>query len=176
VRAFEAVAFDRDGTLVADVPYNGDPSLVEPLPGAVESIHLLRDTLHLPLGVLTNQSGIARGLISRAQVDAVNHQVDALFGGFDGWWVCPHIAEDGCDCRKPLPGMALEMAKRFGVTVEGLLIVGDRKADLELARSIEAVGVLVMSPQSEMGSSDIADVVIEDLRELRDIVEAGRHA
>ena len=95
-----AVLFDRDGTLVVDVPYNGDPALVVPMPGAREAIALVR-AAGLPIGVVSNQSGIARGIVTAEQVEAVNAAVDALLGGFDVWRICPHGPDDGCDCRKP---------------------------------------------------------------------------
>ena len=69
-----AVLFDRDGTIVVDVPYNGDPALVQPVPGAREVLDGLRSR-GIPVGVVTNQSGIARGLVTRDQVDAVNARV-----------------------------------------------------------------------------------------------------
>jgi HAD superfamily hydrolase (TIGR01662 family) len=68
---FDAVLFDRDGTLVVDVPYNGDATLVEPVPGAREALDRLRSA-GLRIGVVTNQSGIARGLFSGDQMDAVH--------------------------------------------------------------------------------------------------------
>ena len=100
----QAVLFDRDGTIVVDVPYNGDPDLVQPMPGAREVLDDLRSR-GIRLGVVTNQSGIARGYVTRHQVDAVNARVEELLGPFDVWEVCPHGTSDGCACRKPGPGM-----------------------------------------------------------------------
>ena len=90
-----AVLLDRDGTLVVDVPYNGDPSRVEPVGGATRSLDRLR-AAGVRLGVVTNQSGIGRGLVTRAQADAVNAAVDAALGPFATWQVCPHAPEAGC--------------------------------------------------------------------------------
>src|SRR4051794_38174673 len=109
-----AVLFDRDGTLVVDVPYNGDPDAVVPMPGAVEAVRRVREA-GLPTAVVTNQSGIARGLLSAAQVEAVNARIDEIFGPFDTWCVCPHGPADGCDCRKPGPGLVRQAASRLGV-------------------------------------------------------------
>ena len=95
--------FDRDGTLVVDVPYCADPALVTPVSTAPAALALLR-AAGIPVGVVSNQSGIARGLLDREQVDAVNRRVDDLLGPFDVWQVCPHGPDDGCACRKPQPG------------------------------------------------------------------------
>src|SRR3954465_6471865 len=94
-----AVLFDRDGTLVHDVPYNGDPALVKPVDGARAAVAAVR-AAGLATGVVTNQSGIARGLLTRDQVDAVNAEVDRRLGPFGSWQICPHSPDDGCSCRK----------------------------------------------------------------------------
>src|SRR3954463_14430660 len=83
-RLTDAVLFDRDGTLVRDVPYNGNPDAVVVMPGARQALDRLRAD-GLRIGVVTNQSGIARGLLTRAQVDAVNARVEELLGPFDSW-------------------------------------------------------------------------------------------
>src|SRR5690348_9740739 len=90
-----AVLFHRDGTLVVDVPYCGDPALVRPVPTAVAALTLVRNA-GIPVGVVTNQSGIARGLLTPEKVDAVNRRVAALLGPFDVWEQCPHGPDDGC--------------------------------------------------------------------------------
>ncbi|MDQ1741765.1 MAG: hypothetical protein QOE23_104, partial [Pseudonocardiales bacterium] len=95
-----AVLLDRDGTLVRDVAYNGDPALVSPMPGARRALDRLRAE-GIPIAVISNQSGIGRGLLSTDQVAAVNARIESLLGPFDGWFVCPHTGEAGCDCRKP---------------------------------------------------------------------------
>ena len=83
---FDAVLFDRDGTLVVDVPYNGDPALVEPMPGARAALERLR-AAGLRIGVVTNQSGLARGRFTADQLDAVNRRVEELLGPFDDWQI-----------------------------------------------------------------------------------------
>ena len=110
----KAVLFDRDGTLVFDVPYNGNAELVRPLPGARKVLDEVR-SLGLATGVLSNQSGIARGLLTQEEVDSVNARVEDLLGPFDVWEVCPHEAGDGCRCRKPAPGMIQSACRRLGI-------------------------------------------------------------
>jgi D-glycero-D-manno-heptose 1,7-bisphosphate phosphatase len=137
-----AVLFDRDGTLVHDVPYNGDPELVAPVDGAARAVRALKNA-GVRTGVVTNQSGIARGIVTREQVDAVNARVDELVGPFDVWELCPHGPEDGCPCRKPAPGMVLDAAYRLGLDPHDVVVIGDIGADVEAAKAAGATGVLV---------------------------------
>ncbi|MET9323541.1 HAD-IIIA family hydrolase [Streptomyces sp. NPDC003038] len=137
-----AVLFDRDGTLVVDVPYNGDPRRVLPMPSAREAVAAVT-ALGIPVGVVSNQSGVARGLLTRHQVQAVRQRVDALIGPFAVWAVCPHGPGDGCDCRKPAPGLVLAACARLRVPADRTVLIGDIGADMEAARAAGARGVLV---------------------------------
>ncbi|WP_372498403.1 D-glycero-alpha-D-manno-heptose-1,7-bisphosphate 7-phosphatase [Streptomyces monomycini] len=141
----EAVLFDRDGTLVADVPYNSDPALVEPMPGARAAVDAVR-ARGLAVGVVSNQSGVARGLLSGAQVAAVRQKVEEVLGPFGVWAVCPHGPGDGCGCRKPAPGLVLAACAFLGVSPARTAVVGDIGADVDAARSAGARGVLVPTP------------------------------
>ncbi|MEU8665205.1 D-glycero-alpha-D-manno-heptose-1,7-bisphosphate 7-phosphatase, partial [Actinoplanes philippinensis] len=139
---FDAVLFDRDGTLVVDVPYNGDPALVRPMPGAREALDRLR-AAGLRLGVVTNQSGLARGRFTAAQMAAVNRRVEELLGPFDDWQICPHDDTAGCACRKPAPGMVIAAADALGVAPGRCAVVGDIGRDMEAALAAGATGILV---------------------------------
>ncbi|HEX8867752.1 MAG TPA: HAD family hydrolase [Lentzea sp.] len=144
-QAFDAVLFDRDGTLIRDVPYNGDPSRVALMPGAREVLRHLR--VHgIRTGVVTNQSGIGRGLLTEAQVAAVNARVEELLGRFGTWQICPHHPDDGCACRKPAPGLVLAACAALGVSPERTAVVGDIGADVAAAEAAGAVPVLVPTP------------------------------
>ncbi|MFE9771896.1 D-glycero-alpha-D-manno-heptose-1,7-bisphosphate 7-phosphatase [Streptomyces sp. NPDC005931] len=158
----EAVLFDRDGTLVEDVPYNGDPRLVRPVRGAREALALLRG-LGIRTGVVTNQSGIARGLLTEADAHRVNLRVDELLGPFDVWEMCPHGPDDGCPCRKPRPGMILAAAGRLGVRPADCVVVGDIGADTEAARRAGAHGILVPTPVTRPQETAAAGHVAPDL-------------
>ncbi|MFF5533817.1 D-glycero-alpha-D-manno-heptose-1,7-bisphosphate 7-phosphatase [Streptomyces cinerochromogenes] len=137
-----AVLFDRDGTLVADVPYNGDPDRVRLLPGAAAAVALAR-AHGLATGVVSNQSGIGRGLLTTDQVHRVNERADELLGGLDAWLFCPHAPDTGCACRKPRPGLVRMAAARLGVPPAECLVIGDIAADVLAARAAGARGVLV---------------------------------
>ncbi|MET9116971.1 HAD family hydrolase [Streptomyces longwoodensis] len=172
-RRIRLVLFDRDGTLVEDIPYNGEPDLVRPVPHAREALALLR-ARGIATGVVTNQSGVARGLLSTADVRRVNERVDALLGPFDAWAICPHGPDDGCHCRKPQPGMVLQAAARLGVPPDETAVIGDIGADVEAARRAGALGVLVPTPVTRPEETAAAEHVAPDLlTAVRALLPAG---
>ena len=158
----ELVLFDRDGTLVDDVAYNTDPTRVSPVPRAAEALTALRSA-GVQLGVVTNQSGVASGLITPEQLDAVNARVDELLGPFDVYEVCPHGRNDGCQCRKPAPGMVKRACHAVGVQPSRCVVVGDIASDVDAAESAGAVGILVPTPNTESGEVRAALHVHTDL-------------
>jgi HAD superfamily hydrolase (TIGR01662 family) len=137
-----AVLLDRDGTLVRDVPYNGDPALVDPLPGVREALERLR-AHGIRLAVVSNQSGIARGRLTASQAQAVMARADELLGPFDDVRWCPHGPEEGCACRKPAPGLLLAAAAALEVDPSRCAMIGDIGADVDAARAAGMRGVLV---------------------------------
>lgn len=160
----EAVLFDRDGTLVHDVPYNGDPERVRLVDGAREAVAAVR-AAGLRVGVVTNQSGIGRGLISAEQMAAVHARIEAELGPVDVWQHCPHTEEDRCACRKPVPGMVLRAAAELGVRPAACAVVGDIGADVDAALAAGARAVLVPTPATRAQEVAAAPVVAVDLRE-----------
>ncbi|WP_092387161.1 HAD-IIIA family hydrolase [Curtobacterium sp. YR515] len=157
-RTVRGLLFDRDDTLVIDVPYNADPHRVVPVPGARRAVARAR-AAGLALGVVTNQSVIAKGMATREQVDATNARVDELVGPFDVWCVCPHDADDDCVCRKPRPGMVLDAAGRLGLDPSELVVVGDIGADVAAALAAGAQPVLVPTPRTRQEEVDAAPTV-----------------
>ena len=137
-----AVLLDRDGTIIDDVPYNGDPSLVQLVPRSKETLDELRRA-GLKVGVLTNQSGVGRGMITEAQMRSVNARVEELLGPFDGWFVCPHAPDDHCDCRKPKPKLVFDAARAWGIEPEEIVVIGDKTSDVDVARNAGALGMLI---------------------------------
>ncbi|MCC9144363.1 MULTISPECIES: HAD-IIIA family hydrolase [unclassified Arthrobacter] len=157
-----AVLFDRDGTLVVDVPYNADPALVQPLPGAAEVLDRLRRQ-GVRVGVVTNQSGIGRGMLTAAQVERVNAAVENLLGPFDVWELCPHAPGYGCICRKPRPGMVLRAARRLGLDPVEVAVIGDIGADMRAAAAAGSRGVLVPTSVTRAEETAAAPLVASDL-------------
>lgn len=146
------------------MPYNGDPALVEPMPGAVAAVELVR-AHGIPVGVVSNQSGVGRGLITRDQVDAVNARVAEVLGPFDVWEICPHTADDGCDCRKPAPGMLFSVARRLAIDPADMVFIGDIGADVGAARAAGCRGILVPTPITRREEVDAAELTAADLTE-----------
>jgi histidinol-phosphate phosphatase family protein len=168
-----AVLLDRDGTLVVDVPYNADPERVVPVPGARGALDRLR-ACGVPLAVVTNQSGIGRGLMSAEDVAAVNERIEALLGPLGPWLVCPHDPDAGCACRKPRPGLVLEAASRLGVAPDRCAVVGDIASDIGAAAAAGARGVLVPNEQTRAEEIVAAPEVAGDLGEAVDMLIGAR--
>ena len=164
-----AVLFDRDGTLVHDVPYNGDPAAVVPVDGAAAALGRLR-AAGCRLALVSNQSGIARGLLTHEQVEAVNARVVELLGPFDAVLFCPHDESAGCRCRKPRPGMVLDALRRLDVPPQRAAMVGDIGADVEAARAAGARPVLVPTPVTRLDEVDAAPEVAATLTDAVDLL------
>jgi len=158
----ELVLFDRDGTLVHDVPYNGDPSLVAPVDGAREALDSLR-RVGVRVGVVSNQSGVGSGRLTGEQVDAVNARVEELLGPFDVWRWCPHRRDEGCACRKPAPGMVKDACETLAVPPQRCVVVGDIGTDVEAAESAGARAVLVPTTATRSDEVRQAQHVAESL-------------
>jgi HAD superfamily hydrolase (TIGR01662 family) len=168
----DLVLFDRDGTLVHDFPYNGDPDWVRPVDGARDALDRLR-ARGLKVGVVSNQSGVARGLITSEQVDACMARLDELLGPFDTIRVCPHGPDDGCDCRKPAPGMVKAACAELDVDPARCVVIGDIGADVDAAAAAGAVGMLVPTPVTRKAEIDAADRALPTLVEAVDVVLDG---
>ena len=154
------VIFDRDGTIVFDVPYNGDPDAVRPVPGMRETLQRLRDA-KIPIAVVSNQSGVARGIISIEQVEQVNRRIDELLGPFDAWLYCPHGPMDDCECRKPKPKMILDAAKIMNVDPACCVVIGDKPSDVEAADNAGAKSIFVDDPY---GAIDAIETLLSSMR------------
>lgn len=158
------VLFDRDGTLIHDVPYNGDPARVAAMAGARAAVDSLRRA-GLKIGVISNQSGVGRGLLTPQQVWMVNARVEDLLGPFDAWFICPHVPEDVCPCRKPNPGMVLTAARHWSVETSSLAVIGDIGADVGAALAAGARPVLVPTAATRNEEIMLAPEVAKSLEE-----------
>jgi HAD superfamily hydrolase (TIGR01662 family) len=157
-RGLAAVLFDRDGTLVEDVPYNGDPARVRPVPGARAALERLRRA-GIRTGVVSNQSGIARGLIRARDVLAVHRRMEELIGPIDVLRFCPHAAQARCGCRKPAPGLIHSALAELDVPPERAAMVGDIGADVAAG---EAAGVsrTILVPTIRTRAAEIAAATV----------------
>jgi histidinol-phosphate phosphatase family protein len=166
---YDAVLFDRDGTLIVDVPYNGDPARVTPMPGARAALDRLR-AAGLRLGVVTNQSGLARGCFTAAQLEAVNARVEELLGPFDTWQICPHDDSAGCACRKPAPGLVESAAEALGTSPARCVMVGDIGRDIEAAAAAGAAAVIVPTAVTLPDEVAAAPAGAADLEAAADLI------
>jgi D-glycero-D-manno-heptose 1,7-bisphosphate phosphatase len=115
----------------------------------------------LKLGVLTNQSGVGRDMITEEQMHAVNARVEELLGPFDGWFVCMHGPDDDCACRKPKPKLIFDAARAWNIDASAIVVVGDKESDVGAANNAGAQAIKVGT-----------DVTLEQAVEL--IVRADR--
>ena len=146
-----AVFLDKDGTLVEDVPYNVDPARVRLAPGAAAALAALHAAGYR-LAVVSNQSGVARGLFPEAALAAVWRRLAELLPGVPlaGCYYCPHHPAGAapayaveCDCRKPAPGLVLRAARELGVEPRRSWVVGDILDDVEAGRRAGCRTVLI---------------------------------
>lgn len=143
------VILDRDGTINHDSDqYIKSPAEWKPIKGSLEAIALLTQNGYRVV-VATNQSGIARGLFDMTTLNSIDdtmHKAVALAGGrIDAVFFCPHAADANCECRKPKPGMLLEIGRRLNVALAGVPMVGDGLRDLQAAAAVGAQPVLVLT-------------------------------
>ena len=164
-----AVLFDRDGTLIKNVPYLTDPRRVRPMPGARRTLDQLRSQ-GVAVGVVSNQSGVARGLINSDELAKVNARVESLLGPFDTWQICPHAPDAGCGCRKPEPGLVAAAARELGVAPDECLMVGDIGSDVDAALTAGARAVLVPGRHTRVAEIDHAHLVAAVAPNLRTAV------
>jgi D-glycero-D-manno-heptose 1,7-bisphosphate phosphatase len=143
------VILDRDGTINFDSDqYIKSPEEWRPIPGSLDAIAALNRAGYSVV-VATNQSGISRGLLDMSVLNAIHdtmHRALARAGArIDAVFFCPHGAEDGCECRKPKPGLFDEIADRYGIGLSGVPAVGDSLRDLQAAAARGARPVLVLT-------------------------------
>jgi histidinol-phosphate phosphatase family protein len=169
----EAVLLDRDGTLVVDVPYNAEPERVVPVAGARPALDRLR-AAGIPLAVVTNQSGVGRGYVTREQLAAVNERIEELLGPFDWWAICTHRPDEACACRKPGPGLVAEAARALGADPGRCVVIGDIGSDVEAARAAGARAILVPNDKTRREEVAAASVVAPTLTDAVDLVLGGR--
>lgn len=150
-----ALFVDRDGTLTEEVGYVNHPRRLRLLPRSAEAVRRLNQAA-VPVVVVTNQAGVARGYFSSDVLTAVNdellRQLKEAGAAVDGVYVCPHHPSAGeppyrqdCDCRKPRPGLLTRAAADLALDLTRSAVVGDKPSDLEAAARVGARGVLVLT-------------------------------
>lgn len=163
-----AVFLDRDGTLNVEKNYLYRAEDFEFIPGALEAVSMLNRAGFLVV-VLTNQSGIARGFYSEADLHQLHRHVDTMLvaagARVDAWYYCPHHPEgrepyqQACDCRKPLPGMLLQAAAEHGIDLSRSWMIGDKAVDVEAGFAAGCRPLLVLTGYGSFERAQIPDGV-----------------
>lgn len=179
------VILDRDGVINQDSDeFIKSPQEFIPLPGSLEAIARL-NAAGYRVAVATNQSGIARGLFDLATLDRMHNKLRQLLaavgGHIDAVAFCPHAPDAGCDCRKPRPGLLLQIARELDVVLTGVPVIGDSLRDLESAQAVGALPILVRTGKGERSFAQLAEKpslakvpVFTDLAAAVDAVLAGK--
>ncbi len=149
VAAVDKVAIlDRDGTIVVDRGYLGDPAGLEFEPGAAEGLNWLYSHGYR-LVVITNQSGVGRGYFPAERLDAMNARLKVMVeeagARLEGIYACPHAPDAGCACRKPALGLMTRAAADLGFDPASAVVLGDKESDIEFGRRAGARTVLIAS-------------------------------
>jgi len=153
------VILDRDGVINHDSDdFVRTPDEWLPIDGSIGAIAKL-STAGFTVAVATNQSGLGRKLLDKPALDAMHNKLRTLVkdaGGDVGRIVyCPHHPDDGCDCRKPAPGLYQKLSRQYGVPLDGIPIVGDSERDLVAARAVNARPILVLTGNGAKTGADL---------------------
>ncbi|MBS0286493.1 MAG: D-glycero-beta-D-manno-heptose 1,7-bisphosphate 7-phosphatase [Proteobacteria bacterium] len=160
------IILDRDGVINQDSDdFIKSPEEWLPIPGSLEAIALL-NKLGFTVSVATNQSGVARQLFTLDTLSKIHQKMhdtlQAVGGKIDSIFYCPHGPDDNCDCRKPKPGLLLQIAKHYQISLKGIMVVGDSFRDLVAAQSVDAKPLLVKTGKGERTLAKHA----EELKEI----------
>jgi len=154
-----AIFLDRDGTLIYDVGYPKHPEQVKMKPGAIQTLKKLKDYGY-KLVIVTNQSGIGRGILTVEDVEKVNKRLLAILARhgikIDAIYYCPHAPEDNCSCRKPSPNMLLMASMDLNINLSSSYIIGDKRSDMEAGFNAGCKKIFL-----GIESSDIKDLEID---------------
>ncbi|MDR0723740.1 MAG: HAD family hydrolase [Endomicrobium sp.] len=172
---YPAVFLDRDGTLIYDKNYLSSPSQIKLYSYAAKSINKLKEA-GFKVIVVTNQSGIARGIFTLKDLDKIHKKFLSLLkeqkAVVDGIYFCPHIDEDNCKCRKPKTGMVMQSAKDFNIDLKKSYVVGDSIRDYLLGFNMGGKGILVLSGHGEKQQKKINQEKIKPLAICRNLKQA----
>jgi D-glycero-D-manno-heptose 1,7-bisphosphate phosphatase len=170
-----AIFLDRDGTIIEDVGHLGDPRMVTFLPGAVAALQRLQK--RFTLFIVTNQSGVAKGLLTLDQVATVNAYVTGELASLGvpiaQVFVCPHARSDGCECIKPKPYFLNLAAREYAIDLKRSFTIGDHPHDVEFAHSVGATGIYVLTGHGEKHRKDVdpASLIAPSLAEALPLFE-----
>ena len=154
------IVLDRDGVINVDSEqFIKSPDEWKPIPGSLEAIARLNES-GWRVVVASNQSGVGRGLFDMDTLNAINEKMTKAIaqsgGRLDAIFFCPHPADSTCDCRKPRPGMFVQIAERFNVDMKGVPVVGDSLRDLQAGVAVGCQPYLVLTGKGAKTQADPA--------------------
>lgn len=170
------VILDRDGVINYDsAQFIKSPDEWRPIPGSLEAIASLTQA-GFRVVVASNQSGVGRGLLDMATLNAIHGKMHAMLaragGRIEAVFFCPHAADSRCACRKPKPGLLLEIALRYHIDLRGVPVIGDSLRDLQAAQAAGAAPILVRTGKGMLTLR--VGGLPEDIRVFDDLAEAAR--
>ena len=159
-----AIFLDRDGTLMRDVDYCGDPKDVQVFTGAPAALGRLKAHGYKII-IITNQSGIGRGLFNEQAYRDVEKEVGRQLGAelIDATYFCPHSPDQACGCRKPEAGMVHQAARAHAIDLTRSYFIGDKDSDMQCGRRAGTRTILVQTGYGKSADAQAADAVVPDL-------------
>ncbi len=169
------IVLDRDGVINFDSPdFILAPEQWNPLPGSLDAIARLKRAGYV-ICVATNQSGVGRGLMSAADLDAIHSRMRTAVaeagGSIDHIVVCPHAPDDDCNCRKPLAGLFEMLSNRIGRSLDGAPSVGDSERDLVASETAGALPMLVLTGNGRKTAGTAAGRRAAQFKDLAAVVD-----
>ena len=153
-----AIFIDRDGTINKESGYIDRPGMVELIPGSSEAIRMI-NSMGLDVVVITNQSGIGRSYFNEESLKEVHDRLKEVLrkeGAYiDAVYYCPHHPDEGCGCRKPMPGLLKKAESELHIDLGSSYVVGDKISDILLAKNVGAKGILV---KTGYGSEELKNI------------------
>ena len=170
---FRLLLFDRDGTLTFEnKDYHTDLSRLRPYPFVKSTLDTLKEQGYM-MGVVTNQSGIGRGLWTAAEVEEAHLELNRAWNVNLQYYICPHHPDEGCDCRKPKPMLIQKAMDDFGVAAAETLMIGDRTTDLDSAKNAGVSAAWVLTGRGRAiarGKIGEPNFIINNVAELTTII------
>jgi D-glycero-D-manno-heptose 1,7-bisphosphate phosphatase len=152
-----AIFLDRDGTIIKDKGYIKNINQIELYPFTIKSLKKLQK--EFLLFIVTNQSGISKGLMSQQEVDAMHSHLKKLFRkngvSIQKIYSCPHDKNDGCKCRKPKKYFIDQAVKKYNLDISSSFVIGDHPSDIELAINVGAHGIFVLTGHGKSHKDEI---------------------
>jgi D-glycero-D-manno-heptose 1,7-bisphosphate phosphatase len=173
-RREKVIILDRDGTIVVDRNYLSDPAELEFEAGAAEGLQLMYERGYR-LVVITNQSGVGRGLFSLERLEEVHDRLrqmaESIGVRFEGIYYCPHAPDAGCLCRKPQVGLFSQAASELGFDRSSAVVIGDKMSDVEFGHRAGVMTIFVAANSPRLPAGPTPDFIVRDLIQAAEVIQ-----